>query len=496
MQRNALIYACSLACLLLVGLLLLGLLPDLSVGGRALRRVDILADVRVLPPRHTGETDGPGSAHTADSTLIVADSLAAQGPDTLARVLELRRHRQDSLLAIAWANRAWELDTTGLIGIEDYSDSTMRGMVAFYRALDRLQTEGRPVRIAYFGDSFVEGDILTADLREKLQRQFGGRGVGFVPVTSIVSRYRPTVTHDFHDWVSHSVMDAAGTFDPTLLGLSGHYFVPQGPGAYVQLQGVSRYARLDTCQRASIIFRNRGMLTLSVQVNGSQTRQTRTFGPADSLQTMTVEGRIGAVRWTVEQADSALFYGLTMDDPAGVAVDNFGLRSNSGLKFLQVPEQTMREFCRLRPYDLIVLQYGINVANEDQVNYKGYINGMRHVIRRLKDNFPDAAILVVGVSDRDTRTEDGDLRTMPGIKPLMQSQQDLAREEAVAFWNLFRAMGGEESMLRFAHAEPAMANHDYIHINFRGGRHIAQSLFDAIMQGKQQFDQWRREHEE
>lgn len=32
------------------------------------------------------------------------------------------------------------------------------------------------MRIAFFGDSFVEGDILTADLREKLQLAYGGGG--------------------------------------------------------------------------------------------------------------------------------------------------------------------------------------------------------------------------------------------------------------------------------------------------------------------------------
>ena len=46
---------------------------------------------------------------------------------------------------------------------EDYSDSTLRGMTPFYRALDELAAKPRPVRIAYFGDSFIEADILTAD---------------------------------------------------------------------------------------------------------------------------------------------------------------------------------------------------------------------------------------------------------------------------------------------------------------------------------------------
>lgn len=39
-------------------------------------------------------------------------------------------------------------------------------MAPFYRALNKRNELGRPVRIAYFGDSFIEVDILTAPLRE------------------------------------------------------------------------------------------------------------------------------------------------------------------------------------------------------------------------------------------------------------------------------------------------------------------------------------------
>ena len=49
----------------------------------------------------------------------------------------------------------------------------------------------RPVRIAYFGDSFIEADIFTADLRERFQSEFGGCGVGYVPITSSISAIAP-----------------------------------------------------------------------------------------------------------------------------------------------------------------------------------------------------------------------------------------------------------------------------------------------------------------
>jgi len=46
------------------------------------------------------------------------------------------------------------------------------------------------VRIAWYGDSFSEGDILVSDLRDTLQSLYGGNGVGFVPITSEIAGFR------------------------------------------------------------------------------------------------------------------------------------------------------------------------------------------------------------------------------------------------------------------------------------------------------------------
>ena len=49
------------------------------------------------------------------------------------------------------------------------------------------------VRIAWFGDSQIEGDLITKDVRELLQNYFNKKnGVGFVPLTSVCGDFRQT----------------------------------------------------------------------------------------------------------------------------------------------------------------------------------------------------------------------------------------------------------------------------------------------------------------
>ncbi|MEG1546339.1 MAG: hypothetical protein RR371_03720, partial [Bacteroides sp.] len=127
-------------------------------------------------------------------------------------------------------------------------------------------------------------------------------------------------------------------------------------------------------------------------------------------------------------------------------------------------------------------------------DYSAYKKGMLTVIAHLKECFPQASILVLSIGDRDYKTETGELRTMPGVRNLVRYQQAIAAESHVAFWNLFTAMGGNESMAKLVHAKPSMANYDYTHINFRGGKHIANMLFETLDYGKKQYEK-RKEYD-
>lgn len=448
----------SLWLILTVFVVLLGLhwLPAITIDGHTMRRVDLLSDLRYPEPESA-----------------VADSDSIPLPPVVKPAF---------------------VDTcrTGMTCIEDYSDSTRRGMAPFYEALDRLsspQADDPLVRIAVFGDSFIEADIMTADLREMLQKHFGGCGVGFVTITSMTSGYRPTVRHTFGGWSSHAVTDTV-YFDRKKQGISGHYFVPRN-GAYVELRGQKKYASLlDTCRRASIFFYNKDSVHLSARVNKEE-NHTYVMPPSGGLQKIQVAGRIGSIRWTVDHADSTLFYGLAMDGTQGIILDNFSLRGSSGLSLRSIPQQMLRQFNKQRPYDLIILEYGLNVATERGRNYDNYQKGLLTTIQHLKECFPQAGILLLSVGDRDYKTENGDLHTMPGVKNLIRYQQNIAAESSIAFWNMFEAMGGEGSMAKLVHAKPSMANYDYTHINFRGGKHLAGLLYETLIYGKEQYDRRR-----
>lgn len=447
-MKNYLRYTLYLMLMTVGILLIMGFLPKFSIGGHTMRKVDMLSDLR------------PKKVIVEDTTCL--DSIIPKPKPVF-------------------------IDTcmTGVTCIEDYSDSTARGMTRFYEALARRDTISRPVRIAYYGDSFIEADIMTGDLRSMLQSEYGGSGVGYVPVSYSMTGFRPTVKQSFSGWDAHSKIDSTG-FNNRYQDISGNYAFLSDSTAFTLLRGVKKYAaHLDTCTISSIYFRTYGTTRLSASVNKLISKSFKVNGDGE-LQEASINGKIGSVQWTIDQCDSATFYGISMESSPGLCLDNFSIRGSSGIHLNQIPLQTYLDFHKLRKYDLIVLQFGLNITAHRVMDYTKYKNQMKTVIDHLKEAFPEAGILLIGIGDREDIDDDGELHTLPEVKALIRFQQAIAAENHIAFYNLYKAMGGEGSIVEMV--DKGWANRDYTHINFKGGKHMAGILFESLKYGQKQYE--------
>ena len=176
-------------------------LPE-RIAGHALKRLDMLSDFSDSRSK-TQLMDSLRRELTMEVELEATDSVVMEEERTPtieidSAALALR----DSLYRVMYAIEG--ADSLGS-RIEDYSIGHI-GLSRFFAALTR-EAMRRPVRIAVLGDSFIEGDIMVGDLRSGLQRQYGGRGVGFVPVRSVAAQYRPTVAEQAEGWQTWSILN-------------------------------------------------------------------------------------------------------------------------------------------------------------------------------------------------------------------------------------------------------------------------------------------------
>jgi len=366
---------------------------------------------------------------------------------------------------------------TGVTCVEDYSRDTS-GLNVFLSALD--SSKNKTVRIAWFGDSYVEGDILLDPLRDTLQALFGGSGVGFVPITSEVAGFRQTVIHSFSNWKTYAIVGERNPEHP--LGPAGFSFVPN-EGNSVSYNAEKRN-RLNSFPTAKLFYGFSDSTT--VIANG----QKIFIGSVNSIHQKNIGENLSSLKLSV--SGKADLYGVAMESKTGICLDNFSMRGNSGIGLNYVNEKMFRAFDSIHPYDLIVLSYGLNVANEKSKNYDWYVRSMKPTIAMMKRAFPNSSILVIGCSDRADNI-DGELRTMPSVKRLVQVQRKMAADNEVCFWNLFEAMGGDSTMVNWANTpKHSLANKDYTHLTFYGGKKVAEILLRTILYEKEKYERRKK----
>ncbi|TVT38452.1 hypothetical protein FNT36_19880 [Hymenobacter setariae] len=456
-----------LLVLLTVGLLgLLSLLkPGLTVGGVELRPVRLLADILRKDPTAVARLDAPPP--NGPATATPADTVAAAAPPDSAEV--------------AAKTRAPSVPNLG-------------GLDSFLAALRQTKADGSPVRIAYFGDSMIEGDLITGDLRNSLQTEFGGTGVGYVPINSITADFRGTIHQTFSDdWKEYNlVTPKLPTEYP--LGISGHVFLPRAlasgdstagtpaSASWAEFRGGGPFAAVRRFEQAQLFYGpGAARDEVLVTTNGHEVPHALTGSRAVNAMLLKPGVPARTMRLAFATHRPRPVYGVSFESSRGVVLDNFSFRGNSGMSLTRIPFKELAAFGKVLDYRLIILHYGVNVASASNKSYGWYARAMTRVVDRMQRAFPNASILIVGMSDKSSRI-DGEFQTDPSVPRLLAAQQQLAQRNHAAFWNLFEAMGGENSMVSWVEESPALANKDYTHVNSRGAHKIAGLLFDFLMQ--------------
>ncbi|MDH6305828.1 lysophospholipase L1-like esterase [Parabacteroides sp. PF5-5] len=465
-----------LTLLLITLIICVGLywLPD-SFLSHKIKKVDLLSDIRVKPVSISMDSLRAQlllPELPEIDTIAVNDSLIQAGLiDKKAIVL------RDSLYKVMSASRG--ADSSG-VHIEDYSVAHT-GLKRFFAALGR--SAERPVRIAFMGDSFIEGDIMVADFRNEMQKLFGGRGVGFVPVTSKTSQFRPTIDQQAEGWITRSILyDKKQTY--TMPGMT---FEVKSDDAALSFKTATYFNRLKKVSSLKLIYEQTEGVSMQLACNGLTDTLTQVIATPNQIDQFVIKSdSITEGQFIFSQAKGFRALGLALEDDWGVVVDNYSLRGNSGLLIENLDPLDCVSFSRIRPYDLIILQYGLNVIDEDMLEYGWYKARMVEAIRHLRSCFPESDVLLLGISDRCNQYN-GEFGTMPAVLALLHTQRQIARNAGIPFWNTFGAMGGENSMVQFV--DKGWASKDYTHLSFRGGREIARSLIKALMLEKKFYDE-------
>jgi hypothetical protein len=351
----------------------------------------------------------------------------------------------------------------GYTCIEDYS----KNKTALKAIFEALSNKNGLTRMAFFGDSFIDGDIFTAEVRKLLQAEFGGSGVGFVPFASETSGFRQTVRHSHSGIESFNIVQNKSANG---YGAGGYFFKALGK-ANVTYSGINGDPKLGNFKNIQVYYSSGIDSRFSYRYNGES--GTLAAESTSKIRSLRLDGaNTNSITFSFPESESTKLYGASFEDAKGVILDNYGLKSNSGIALSKISAENWSQFNQLRDYKLIVLQFGLNVLNAKTTKVDWYVKAMIELVERIKQTCPNASILILGIPDRSVKI-DGEYQTMPTIPMMIEAQREIAKKTGVAFWDMYSGMGGENSMISFVQNKPALANKDYTHLTFEGGEKLA-----------------------
>lgn len=377
--------------------------------------------------------------------------------------------------------------------IYNYSADTSVLFPKLFKALSKTEKTGSATRIAFLGDSMIEADLITMTLRYNLQKIFGGRGVGYMPATSITTQYRKSIYQSFGNWNTYTLVNKAGDN----MGFAGSVFQP-----IVQSKNYIKDAT-KTNNLSWVLFKpNEKGLQYMNSISSLKVYYGQSNDASDNY--ITLDEKPGEIfpmnhtqivnELTLNDSNKDLqsskiylhcsspvdVYGFSIDSPSGVFVDNYSLRGNSGIPLISLNKDILKGLNSYFNYNLIVLQYGLNVADAEMKDVTWYKEKMLAVVKYFQELFPEADILIMSVNDKCYR-KNGKYITEPVIPNIVDAQRETASESRVIFWNLYESMGGHNSMIKWVNNKPPLANKDYTHFNYDGAELLGKYFFGQII---------------
>jgi lysophospholipase L1-like esterase len=173
---------------------------------------------------------------------------------------------------------------------------------------------------------------------------------------------------------------------------------------------------------------------------------------------------------------------ISLDGDYGVAVDNIPFRGSSGTFFTQIDTAAVALAMRELNVMLVLLQFGGNAVpylNSEKAR-ADFADDISRQIRYFRKIRPEARVVLIGPSDMSTKIN-GKLQTYPHLDAVVKTLKAAAVADGAAFWDMYAAMGGRNSMIGWTKTSPPLATTDYTHFSQLGADKIAEIFYTSLM---------------
>ena len=341
----------------------------------------------------------------------------------------------------------------------------------FFTELGAIIRDSTTVSVVHIGDSHIQADILSGTVRKMLQNTFGNAGRGFVfPYKIAKSDGAPDVQFSYTGTWQYCHIKRG--YSECNLGVAGFAVTPLENAAFSI--DVASKAQTNAAFNKVTLFDNDGSF-LPVEAIGNfsiikenkhtliyfdEQQESLEFKPAYEKDTLPV------------------LQGMVLENSQpGVLYHSMGVNGSTVSQYLR--SKHFEEQINDLNASLVIISFGTNDSYTSTSKFcvECLKEEYRTLIERIRNKNPNASILLTTPPDHYLN------RKYPSknIAPLRDAMLALALEEDLAVWDLYKSMGGKNTIVEWKKDELARA--DLVHFTLPGYELQGEMLYNAIMRG-------------
>jgi len=333
------------------------------------------------------------------------------------------------------------------------------------------------IHMVHIGDSHMQAGFFPNRIRMNLQRQLATDtlpNLGFIFPYAVAKTNNPAnyAVSWSGNWSTCKAMERDA---PCPLGLSGITLTTRDSVASITIRLRDHFPSVRYKIQKARLFCHYPESGYQLELNGIQTRQQENEGwleasfpgPTDTLRIKIRKKETGS---------SGMFSisGITLTrDRHGLnyhAIGVNGAKASSYLRCKHLPSQ----LASLNPNGVIV-SLGTNEAYNTHFDPRLFHEHLSRLVETIREQTPETWILLTTPGDA---LREGKLYN-PNNHKARRTVIQVAREQNCAYWDFFKVMGGEHSILSWYYS--GLTARDKLHLNKRGYQLKADLFFEAFL---------------
>lgn len=361
-------------------------------------------------------------------------------------------------------------DQKNVIGNAEYLNT-------FYHKMSLVKDSNAQVHILHIGDSHLQADFLTEQVR-KLFNSESARG--------LVVPYKVAKTNSSYMYTSKSYSNWQGkrctkTENPLPIGIGGITIQTTDDSARIVITTKDEkgfnclkiFHQNDESAFDFSVFDNNGNALLQQAYSQNKKDYESVFYANDLIYSVTIQNKkTNHIQW------QSLIYGMYVSNgKSGLIYNSLGV---NGAEFRHYNEaQYFAAQSQALTPDLIIISLGTNEAANSKFEEQTFYNQIDKLVNDLQNYNPNATILLTTPADNYRRKR----KVNTVIKRVSATIVKYSIEHNIPYWDLYQISGGFKSA-KYWKKHHLFAK-DFLHYSRKGYEVQGTLLYEALMKNRQ-----------